>query len=102
MKKVIKFSFDGKEGFLSLVEIASHQYALVHKNTPKVDSILKTHQLAISLDLKKDTTYHLVEANVSMDATLIEQVYRQLELEKNLYFKQLDDSLCVIEFNLKA
>lgn len=100
MKKVIKFSFEGKEGFLSLVEFSNRQYALIHKNTPKVDSILKNHKLAISLDLKKDTTFHEVEASISYDVDLIERVYKQLEIEKNLYFKQLDDSLCVIELNL--
>lgn len=100
MKKVIKFSFEGKEGFLSLVEISNRQYALVQKATPKVESILTNHQLAISQDLKKGAAFTLVDASISFDPVLIEKVYRQLEIEKNLYFKALDDSLCVIEFNL--
>lgn len=97
MKKVIKFNFEGKEGFLSLVEIANRTYALVKKDTPKVQNILETHKLAISYDLKLQAQFHEVEALVSFDIEIIKQVYNQLEVEKNLYFKQLDDTLCVIE-----
>lgn len=97
MKKVIKFNFEGKEGFLSLVEIDQYPYALVKKDTPKVSDILINHKLAISFELKKDATFQEVEAHVSFDPKLIERVYRQLEIEKNLYFKSLDESLCVIQ-----
>jgi hypothetical protein len=97
MKKVIKFNFEGKEGFLSLVEINHHVYALVKKDTPKVQNIIATNQLLISFELKQNTTFSPVEAHIIFDLNIIEQVYRQLEIEKNLYFKALDDSLCVIE-----
>lgn len=97
MKKVIKFSFEGKEGFLSLVEINHKFYALVKKDTPKVQNILETHQLLVSYELKQNPTFMPVEAHVLYDFSTIAQVYQQLELEKNLYFETLDDSLCVIE-----
>ncbi len=97
MKKVIKFRFEGKEGFLSLVEINHKIYALVKKDTPKVQHILDTHQLQVAYELKQNPTFISVEAHVSFDFDTIQQVYQQLEIEKNLYFKTLDDSLCVIE-----
>lgn len=97
MKKVIKFNFEGKEGFLSLVEINQRVFALVKKDTPKVQNILATKQLLISYELKQNATFSPVEAHIIFDSNIIEQVYRQLEIEKNLYFKALDDTLCVIE-----
>jgi general stress protein 26 len=97
MKKVIKFSFEGKEGFLSLVEIDHKIYALVKKDTPKVQNIIRTNQLLISYELKQNPTFMTVEAHVSYDFDTIQKVYSQLEMEKNLYFKTLDDTLCVIE-----
>jgi len=97
MKKVIKFNFEGKEGFLSLVEIDNRTYALVKKDTPKVQNILETQKLSISYELKLQAQFFEVEARVSYDSEIIKQVYNQLEVEKNLYFKQLDDTLCVIE-----
>jgi hypothetical protein len=41
--------------------------------------------------------YIEVDANILFDEALTHKVYHQLEIEKNLYFKQLDESLCVIE-----
>lgn len=97
MKKVIKFYFDGKEGFLSLVEIDHKIYALVKKDTPKVQNIFQTHQLSIAYELKQNPLFIPVEAHISFDKDTIRKVYEQLEIEKNLYFKELDESLCVIE-----
>jgi general stress protein 26 len=96
MKKVFKFKFDDKEGFLSVVEKDNVYYTLVQKDTPKVKSIQESHKLFIAYDLKQPV-FHEVDCNVSFDKSLIEAVYKQLEEEKNLYFKQLDDTLCVLE-----
>jgi hypothetical protein len=96
MKKVIKFKFEEKEGFLSIVEKENVLYSLVQKDTPKVQNILKTHKLLIAYELK-EPNFREVHVDVSFDQALIKSVYQQLEEEKNLYFKQLDDSLCVIE-----
>jgi pantothenate kinase type III len=96
MKKVIKFKFEDKEGFLSVVDMNHHYYALIQKDTPKVSHIIKTKKLLISYELK-NPHYQEVDADVLFDDVLIRKVYHQLEIEKNLYFKQLDDSLCVIE-----
>lgn len=96
MKKIFKFQFEGKEGFLSIVEKNNAYYALVQKDTPKIESIIKTHKLMIAFDIK-NPVYQEVMAHVIFDQVLIKEVYDQLENEKNLYFKQLDDSLCVIE-----
>lgn len=95
MKHVMKFKFQDKEGFLSFVEKDQFNYALVQKDTPKVIDIQKTHKLHISYELKLPV-YHEVEADVIFDQSLIEWVYHQLESEKNLYFKELNDQLCVI------
>jgi general stress protein 26 len=96
MKLVIKFKFDDKEGYLSVVEKGNHYYALVQKETPKVKNIEHSHKLHISYELKQPN-YIEVEANVLYDQELIASVYHQLEEEKNLYFKSLDDTLCVLE-----
>jgi hypothetical protein len=96
MKKVVKFKFEDQEGFLSIVALNHHYYALIHKDTPKVDHIVKTNRFLISYELK-NPVYLEVEATILYDKELIHQVYHQLEIEKNLYFKQLDESLCVIE-----
>ena len=96
MKKVLKFKFEEKEGFLSVVEKNGYIYALVQKDTPKVKEIEKTHELLLSYELKQPE-YKIVKLNVSYDEQLIKEVYHQLEADKNLYFKELDDSLCVLE-----
>ncbi|HAX02479.1 MAG: hypothetical protein A2Y45_04280 [Tenericutes bacterium GWC2_34_14] len=96
MKKVFKFKFDDKEGFLSVVEKDDFFYTLVQKDTSKVKSIQESHTLFIAYDLKQ-SVYHEVTCHVSFDKVLIEAVYKQLEEEKNLYFKQLDDTLCVLQ-----
>jgi general stress protein 26 len=96
MKKVLKFKFEEKEGFLSVVEKNDYIYALVQKDTPKVKEIEKTHELLLSYELKQPE-YKIVKLNVSYDEQLIKEVYHQLEADKNLYFKELDDSLCVLE-----
>lgn len=96
MKKILKFKFEDKEGFLSVVEKQNFLYALVQKDTPKVKEIEQSHKLLISYEIKQPS-YSEVNVNVSFDETLIKEVYHQLEADKNLYFKQLDDSLCVLE-----
>lgn len=53
MKKVFKFEFEGKEGFLSIVEKSNKYYALVQKETPKVKEIQQTHTINISYELKE-------------------------------------------------
>lgn len=96
MKKVLKFRFEGKEGFLSVVESNEVYYALVQKDTPKVTHIRDTHQLEISLELKQPA-YAWVSVQIIEDFNTIKSVYETLEKENNLYFKQLDDTLCVLE-----
>lgn len=96
MKKIIKFKYQDKEGFLSVIEKSNHYYTLVQKGTPKVNEIKKTHKLLISYELKnpmfKEVTTHVID-----DQEMIKWVYQTLEAEGNLYFKQLDDTLCVLE-----
>ena len=96
MKKVIKFQFDGKEGFLSIVEKPSFYYTLVKKDTDKVASIRETHQLMISYELKP-LQFVPVAVSVVEDPAVIQEVYHQLEQDKNLYFKVLDDSLIALK-----
>jgi len=96
MKLVLKFKYENKEGFLSVVEQSNFYYALVQKETPKVKDIEKSHKLFISYELKQPQ-YREVEANILYDHDMITRVYHQLEKEKNLYFDSLDDSLCVLE-----
>jgi len=100
MKKVLKFLFDGKEGFLSVVERTDDYLALVQKNTDKVVLAQTTHQLMISFDLKP-TQFHWVPVEVILDPTIISDVYDQLGRENNLYFKSLDDTLCVLKITKK-
>lgn len=97
MKQIVKFKFDEKEGFLSVVEKEGHFYTLVQKDTPKVKAIEETHQLLISTELKTPE-YHIMNVKVSYDFELISWVFHRLEEDKNLYFKELNDSLCVLEF----
>jgi hypothetical protein len=96
MKKVLKFKFHDKEGFLSVVEKSNHLYALVQKDASKIAEINETHRLLISYELKVPN-YQEVHVTVSYDQDLIRWVYETLEAENNLYFKILDDSLCVLE-----
>lgn len=96
--KILKFKFEGKEGFLSVVETSEFYCALVQKHTPKVKHIEKTNNLEISYELKQPA-FKDVSVRVSYDQKLIKSVYEQLEAEKNIYFKQLDDTLCVLEID---
>lgn len=98
MKKGLKFKFDGNEGFLSVVENSDNYYALVQKETPKVTEAIETHKMWISYELKLPD-YKETKVNVLFDPQLTKWVYEKLEEDKNLYFKQLDDSLCVIEIS---
>ncbi|MCR3906488.1 MAG: hypothetical protein NUK62_05640 [Tenericutes bacterium] len=96
MKKIVKFKFQDTEGFLSVVEKSNHYYTLVKKDTPKVRDIQDTNKLLISYELKHPD-FKEVYANVIYDQELIQWVYNKLEEEKNLYFKELNDSLCALE-----
>ena len=96
MKNVVKFKFQDKEGFLSIVEKNNHYYALIEKDTPKVAEIQKTKKLLISYELKQPN-YKEVIVDVLFDQTLTKWVFDKLESEKNLYFKELNDRLCVLE-----
>ena len=96
MKKVLKFRFEGKEGFLSVVESNEAYYALVQKDTPKVAHIKNSNQLEVSHELKTPV-FAWISAKILEDFKIITWVYETLEKENNLYFKQLDDTLCVIE-----
>ena len=96
MKHMIKFKYQDKEGFLSVVEKSNYYYTLVKKDTPKVLEIQKTKKLKISYDIKQPN-FQDVMVDVIFDQTLIEWVYDKLKFEDNLYFKELDDSLCVFE-----
>ncbi len=98
MKKIFKFKYEEKEGFLSVVEKSDTYYALVEKNTPKIEEAVKTHKMLISFEVKTPN-FEAVDVNVIYDTKLIKEVYDQLEKDKNLYFKVLDDSLCVLEIN---
>ncbi len=98
MKKIFKFKYEEKEGFLSVVEKSDTYYALVEKNTPKIEEAVKTHKMLISFEVKTPN-FEEVDVNVIYDTKLIKEVYDQLEKDKNLYFKVLDDSLCVLEIN---
>ena len=97
MKNIVKFKFQDKEGFLSIVEKEGRFYTLVQKDTPKVKAIEESHQLMISTELKTPD-FKMMDVIVSYDYELISWVYKRLEEEKNLYFKELNDSLCVLEF----
>jgi general stress protein 26 len=100
MKNVLKFKFQDKEGFFSVVEKSNLYYTLVQKDTPKVKEIEKTKKLWISYELK-EPNYQEVLVEVSYDHFLIQWVYETLEKENNLYFKKLDESLCVLKFPKK-
>jgi general stress protein 26 len=99
MKKIIKFKYQEKEGFLSVVEKANHYYTLVQKDTPKVSDIRQSHRLLISYELK-NPVFKEVTTNVIDDSKTIAWVYQTLEAKGNLYFKQLNDSLCVLEIEI--
>lgn len=96
MKNLVKFKFDEKEGFLSVVAFDGKLYTLAQKDTPKVKSIEATHELLISTDVK-NPHYQRTHVYVIYKKEIIKNVYHALEADNNLYFKQLDDSLCALE-----
>ena len=95
MKNIIKFKHEDKEGFLSVVIKDQVYYALAQKNTPKINDAMKQSKLMLSFEIKQPN-FKFVDFEVSFDPTLIKMVYEALEQDKNLYFKQLDDTLCVL------
>lgn len=96
MKNLVKFMFEEKEGFLSVVKIDTKVYTLAQKETPKVKHIKLTHELLISTDVK-NPIYQLAHVHVIDQSEIIKKVYEALQADNNLYFKQLDDSLCALE-----
>jgi general stress protein 26 len=96
MKNILKFEFEHKEGFLSVIEKDHYYYTLVQKETPKVKHIQKTNQLHISYDLKTPV-YQEVSVKIIDQADFTQWVYETLKEQNNLYFKTLDDTLCVLE-----
>ncbi|RJX26441.1 MAG: hypothetical protein C4537_02440 [Acholeplasma sp.] len=96
MKNLVKFKFEEKEGFLSVVTLNGRLYTLAQKDTPKVKSIEATHTLMVSSELKVPS-YQNTHVHVIYDKNIIKEVYAALEVDNNLYFKQLDDTLCVLE-----
>lgn len=96
MKQVIKFKLDGKEGFLSMTTIDGHWYTLAEKLSTKVDEVNRNHKLSISTELAKPV-YIDHGAHVLTDSVIVQRVFEQLKQENNLYFKELNDTLCVIE-----
>lgn len=96
MKNIVKFKYEAHEGFLSVVDKDGAYYALVEKNTPKVESAKVTHKLFISYDLKTPN-FTEVAVEVIEDFHFTKEIYDQLEKDKNLYFKELNDQLCVLK-----
>lgn len=96
MKNIVKFRHEEHEGFLSVVDKDGVFYSLVEKNTPKVESAKETHKLLISYELKNPK---FIEATVDIieDFLFTKEIYEQLEKDKNLYFKELNDQLCVLK-----
>ena len=99
MKKVLKFKYQDHEGYLSVVEKEGFYYSLVQKETHKVKDIRHTHKLLISSELKIPV-YEFKHVNVIDDVEVAAWVFEALKQDNNLYFKQLDESLCVLEISL--
>lgn len=96
MKNIVKFSHEGHEGFLSVVEKNGSYYSLVEKNTPKVEAAKETHKLLISYELKTPNFIE-VEVDIVDDFDFTKEIYERLEKDKNLYFKELNEQLCVLK-----
>lgn len=96
MKQIIKFKFQDKEGFLSIVETANAYYALAQKHTPKVQEIERTHTLLLSFDLKQPV-FQERHVHVIYDQKVIAWTFEALRKANNVYFETIDDSLCVLE-----
>lgn len=96
MKKVLKFKYDEKEGFLSVVEKEGFYYALVQKDTKKVEEIKTSNHMLISYDIK-DPNYQNIFVDVVEDQKLIKEVFEQLKIENNLYFKDLNEDLVLFK-----
>lgn len=96
MKNIVKFKHDGHEGFLSIVDKNDSYYSLVEKNTTKVEAAKGTHKLLISYELK-NPNFMEVEVDIIDDFDFTKEIYEQLEKDKNLYFKELNEQLCVLK-----
>lgn len=93
---LFKFRFEGKDGFLSIVEHDGFYYSFAEKETPKVKEALETGKMLISYTAKKPE-FKEVNVSFSDDKEIIELVYKQLKEENNFYFDQLDDSLVLLK-----
>jgi len=96
MKNIVKFKYEGHEGFLSVVDKEDAYYSLVEKHTPKVVSVKETHKLLISYELKMPDFIE-TEVDIIDDFDFTKEIYEQLKKDKNLYFKELNNQLCVLK-----
>ena len=96
MKNIVKFKYEGHEGFLSVVDKEDAYYTLVEKNTPKVEAAKETHKLLISYELKMPDFIE-TEVDIIDDFDFTKEIYEQLKKDKNLYFKELNNQLCVLK-----
>lgn len=95
MIKVLKYRLDEHEGYLSVYEENQYLYAIVKKDAPKVQTIEETRQLLVSYDLK-NPTFENVFATITYEDKVVKWVYDKLLEQKNLYFKEFNDTLCVV------
>lgn len=100
MKYLCKFMFEGKEGYLSLVKKDDVYYALVENKTPKIGYVKEHGQLNLSFDLKQ-SAYSEYKVSVIDDPKLVLWVFEELKKANNLYFKEINDQLSVLEIYTK-
>jgi len=100
MKYLCKFMFEGKEGYLSLVKKDDVYFALVENQTPKIVYARECGKLSLSFDLKQ-STYSEFKVSVIDDPKLVQWVFEELKNANNLYFKEINDQLSVLEINTK-
>ena len=95
---LFKFRFDGKDGFLSIVEHEGFYYSFAEKDTPKVKAAEETGKMLISYTAR-NPEFKEVNVSFSDDQEITQLVYKQLKEEKNFYFDQLDDSLVLLKID---
>ncbi|MDY3196310.1 MAG: hypothetical protein RBQ95_05560 [Paracholeplasma sp.] len=99
MSKVLKYKFEGHEGFLSITTIDEFYYALVVKDTDKVRHIQKENKIELTTSLKGLNFKELPVSYID-DETLTSKIYHKLAEEKNLYFKELTSGIGVIQIKI--
>jgi len=100
MKYLCKFMFDGKEGYLSLIKKDDVYYALVDNQTPKIAYAKEHGILSLSFDLKQ-SVYSEYKVSVIDDPQRVLWVFEELKKANNLYFKEINDQLSVLEIYTK-